>query len=300
VNLHWGTARNPRRPTHDSGGSSSGSAVAVAAGMVPLALGTDLGGSVRIPASLCGVAALKPSAGRVPLDGVLAVAPALDHVGALGAGVDDVRLGLEVLLGTPLPATLPARLRLGICDRWWRLADPETAALVAAALERLPVERVAVDLPHVESAFACGALICDAQAARTLAPLSTQPLSPTVRIALAVGRRIGARQLERAERVRVAIARELDDALGQCDLLATPTTAHPARAYARDALAGGALDEDAFRRRTAFTFPANLAGLPAAQVPCGLDGEGLPVGLQLIARRGADALALAAAGLAET
>src|SRR5262249_41897439 len=128
INPHHGVARNPYHPEHDTGGSSSGSAAAVAAGVVPIALGTDSGGSVRVPADLCGVASLKPTFGRIPTDGVRMAFWSLGHCGLIGATVRDVHLALAITEGqcasTSLPSlgSLPRQgsLRIGVCESWWR------------------------------------------------------------------------------------------------------------------------------------------------------------------------------------
>lgn len=289
INPHHGTARNPHRSSHDTGGSSSGSAVAVASGVVPMALGTDLGGSLRIPAALCGIASLKPSFDLVPRDGVLPVAWSLEHVGPMGATVADVRALFSVLT-TPASSHAPARV--GVCARWWAEADADASGAVDRALQRIGAARVDVDLPHIGLAQAALAILCNAEAATALARFDREPLGPSVRVSLAVGRATSAQEYVEAQRIRALITAELRSALRTCDVLVTPTTSHAARPYRADALRDGELDEDAYRRATAFTFPANLSGLPAAQVPCGADADSMPLGLQVIAPYGRDLDAL--------
>jgi Asp-tRNA(Asn)/Glu-tRNA(Gln) amidotransferase A subunit family amidase len=289
INPHHGTVRNPHRPSHDTGGSSSGSAVAVASGVVPMALGTDLGGSLRIPAALCGIASLKPSFDLVPRDGVLPVAWSLEHVGPMGASVADVRALLTVLAS---PAEVRPPTRVGVCAKWWAEADQDATGAVDRALQRIGAERVDVDLPHIALAQATLAILCHAEAAAALVRFDREPLGPSVRVSLAVGRATSAQEYVEAQRIRAIISAELRSALTRCDVLVTPTTSHAARPYHDDALRDGELDEDAYRRATAFTFPANLAGLPAAQVPCGTDADGMPLGLQVIAPFGHDLDAL--------
>jgi Asp-tRNA(Asn)/Glu-tRNA(Gln) amidotransferase A subunit family amidase len=296
LNPHHGAAKNPWSAQFplDTGGSSSGSAAAVAAGVVPLALGTDLGGSLRIPAALCGVAALKPTWDRVPKGGVLPIAWSLEHVGPIGASVDDLARAFSVLALDPRPIPgRPVGRKVGVCERWWRAAEPETAGAVHAAIARAGGEPVAIDLEHVERALAAFAIVCNVEAAAALGRHADAPLGPSVRVALALGRATPAVTYVEAQRLRAQLARELADALALVDVLVTPTTAFPARPYAADAFAAGELDEQAAFARIAFTFAANLSGLPAVQVPCARSSAGLPIGLQVIAPFGADELALA-------
>lgn len=303
-NPHHGPARNPHDPARDPGGSSSGSAVAVAAGLVPIALGTDSGGSLRVPGSLCGVASLKGTFGRISTRGVASPFRSMLACGALGASVADVLSAWAAMAGEPaaLPA-LPRRLRIGVCEGAWREAGGEVASAGRRALERLlsrgAVEQP-VELPHRALALPLGFAVLGGEAAAALEPhlAAGAPFGPSVRLALDLARGISASQRLRALRVRALVARELDRALERADVLVTPTTAVTAPRYPSGARSG-AVDEAMARALTAFTLPANLAGLPAAHVPCGHDGRGLPIGLQIVARRGDDLVALAVAAEVE-
>ncbi len=298
-NLHHGAARNPHDPARDAGGSSSGSAIAVASGVVPIALGTDSGGSLRVPGSLSGVASLKGTFGRVSTFGVRSPFRSMLCCGALGACVSDVLLASAAIAGEPmeLPA-LPQQLRIAVCEGWWREAHPDVASAARRALElvRGAIERE-VELPHRELAIPLGFAVLGTEAAAAMEPhlSSNQPFSPSVRLALDLARGISPAQRLRALRARALVSRELERALDRADVLITPTTAVAAPIYRRDAFRSGAVDEGMARALTGYTLPANLAGLPAAQVPCGHDADEMPIGLQIVARRGEDLLALSVA-----
>jgi aspartyl-tRNA(Asn)/glutamyl-tRNA(Gln) amidotransferase subunit A len=283
----------------DTGGSSSGSGAAVAAGLVPLALGSDTLGSIRIPASLCGVAGLKGTFGRVPTDGVLPLAPSLDHAGPLGAGVADLRLAWSLLTGAPLTDEKLARPRLGVCEAWWRDADPEVARVARAAVERIG-EPVAIDLPHIGLSVAAGSVILLVEAARANQRLLDEnaPLQTSVRVQLEMGRGLRDTELRKAQQLRTLLARDFARALEQVDFVVSPSTAIVAPRFHEDAFSDGEADQTTIDKLIAFTSAANLTGLPAASVPCGL-ASGLPVGLQLVGPARAEARLLAAAELVE-
>jgi Asp-tRNA(Asn)/Glu-tRNA(Gln) amidotransferase A subunit family amidase len=308
VNIFHGAARNPFDPARDTGGSSAGSAAAVASGIVPIALGNDGGGSIRIPAALCGIAAIKGTYGRVPTEGVELTCWSLEHSGPMGSSVADVALAFRTLTGEPVPLGPPkgrsGRLRLGVCDAWWAASDAAVTKVVKAALDRLVeagAELVSVELRHIHLALPVGFATFGVETAAAVMPylLANRPMSPAVRAALDLARGLSATTFVQAQRARALIARDFDAALGQVDALVTPTTAITARVYEEDTLRTGELNDGAARLRTAFTFPLNLTGLPAAQVPCGFDEDGLPVGLQVIAGRGEDELALSVAAEVE-
>lgn len=308
VNVFHGTARNPFDPSRDTGGSSSGSAAAVASGLAPIALGNDGGGSIRIPAALCGVPAIKGTYGRVPTEGVELTCWSLEHSGPLGSSVADVALAFRTITGEAVPLGPPrgrsGRLRLGVCAAWWAAADEAVAKVARTALDKLVdagAELVAVELPHGHLAQPVGFATFGVETAAAVMPhlLANRPMSPAARAMLDLARGVAATTFVQAQRARALIARDFDAALGLVDALVTPTTAMTARAYEADTLTTGEVNDAAARMRTAFTFPLNLTGQPAAQVPCGFDAEGMPVGLQVIAGRGEDELALSIAAEVE-
>ncbi len=339
-NSAFGTARNPWDPARTPGGSSSGCAAAVAAGMVPLALGTDTGGSVRQPAALCGIAGFKPTYGRFSRFGVVAFGSSLDQVGPLARSVRDLELVLEVLSGVderdasslsepPLARNGQAALeglRIGVPAEYFGPGlDPRVRACIEAALaefEARGARRVPLALPLTELAIACYYVLSTAEASSNLARFDGVRYGARAQgdgtlagmLAATRGAGFGAEVKRRillgtyvlshgyyeawygrAQTVRAGIADEFRAAFEQVDLIAAPTTPTPAfRLGEKNA------DPLAMYLSDVLTVPASLAGLPAVSVPAGWvreDERELPVGLQLIGPRGADAAVLAAARL---
>jgi Asp-tRNA(Asn)/Glu-tRNA(Gln) amidotransferase A subunit family amidase len=295
VNPHHGDARNPFDPERDAGGSSSGSAAAVASGIVPLSIGTDSGGSLRVPGSLCGVVALKPTFGRVSTAGARLVAPSLEHFGPLGATTAYVARAMEILTGETFAFPALETLRIGVCDAWWSSASPQVSRIVRARVHELVTEiggsLHAIELPHLSLAPSVMAATFGVEGARSLErPLAS--LGTSARLAFELGRALPAADYARAQRARTLVAADFAAALELVDVIVTPTTAITAPRIPSSA---DALDPDLIERLVGFTVPANLTGLPAVQVPCGYDEDGLPVGLQVIGAHGDDALLLAVA-----
>jgi len=264
---HWsGTPLNPRDPKRLPGGSSSGSAVAVATGQADVALGTDTGGSVRIPAACCGVAGLKTAFGRVPVKGVYPLAPSLDTVGPLGADVAAVDLGMRLLEPgfrvPPAPAALvagrltPVGLDGGIA--------PEIDAAVDMALKAAGVAVTRLPALDVGELLEAAGVLIDAEGFRVNAYLMQylKQLSPHVRRNLERGARLSRGDRAAAERIRAATRAAFEELLADFPVLVLPTLAGP------PPLLGGrgfAL--------TALTVAANLAGLPALSLPVTAPGE---------------------------
>jgi aspartyl-tRNA(Asn)/glutamyl-tRNA(Gln) amidotransferase subunit A len=325
-NSALGRTRNPWDPERVPGGSSGGSAAAVAARECHAALGTDTGGSVRLPAAFCGVAGLKPTYGRVSRYGVIAYASSLDQVGPIGRDVADVALVLEAIAGhdpadstsspravPPFSAALGGKiqgLRLGLPREYFvEGMQPEVEAAVRAAVEelrRLDATVEPISLPHTDYAIAAYYLIATAEASSNLARYDgvRYGLRAPGRDALwdmyeksrasgfgtEVKRRImlGTYALSagyydayylKAQRVRTLIRMDFQKALEHCDALVTPVA--PTTAFRL-----GEKTEDPLTMYLSdiFTISVNLAGLPALALPCGFDGAGLPVGLQVIGR----------------
>jgi aspartyl-tRNA(Asn)/glutamyl-tRNA(Gln) amidotransferase subunit A len=312
INPHYGACRNPWDTSCVAGGSSGGSAAALAAGLCLGSFGSDTGGSIRIPAALCGVTGLKPTHGRVSLRGVVPLSWSLDHAGPLALTVRDVALLLQAVAGydpeDPTSADVPVDDYLGGLERglagirvlvpanhFYDSSDPEVAGLVMAAvadLARAGARVEHVELPGIEglSAFSLTINLSDA-AAYHKAHLSERPgdIGDDVLARLRMGEgKTGteyalARQRGRQWRRKLALL------LAGETLLVTPTT--PVTAFPIE----GAQAITAARRLTSFTAPFNLTGLPAISVPCGYTQRGLPAGLQLIGRPWNEALVLRAA-----
>jgi aspartyl-tRNA(Asn)/glutamyl-tRNA(Gln) amidotransferase subunit A len=312
VNPHFGPCHNPWDTARISGGSSGGSAVAVAAGMALAAVGTDTGGSIRIPASLCGVVGLKPTYGRVSLRGVLPLSWNLDHAGPLTRTVEDAALMLQVIAGydpdDPYSVDAPAEdflLHLEDGTRGWRVAlgigeyveqaDAEVRRAVEVASEvlaRTGAEVSAVDCSFLHQAALANGLMTQADAAvYHRQRLLEQPdwFGDDVRRRLEAGRDLPAADYVLARHTQAEIKRRLARFFESFDILLLPTTPNTAPLIEGDDAVAQA------RRLTRFTAPFNLAGLPAVSIPCGSDGNGLPIGLQMIAGAWREAALLRAA-----
>jgi Asp-tRNA(Asn)/Glu-tRNA(Gln) amidotransferase A subunit family amidase len=300
-----GAVRNPRDRARMSGGSSSGSAVAVAAGTVPLAIGTDTGGSVRIPSAFCGIAGFKPPYGAIPTDGVFPLSRSLDHVGVLAATADDCRIAYRALTGPAVadPSLVDGPSASGGRDEgapYGRVAwieppacDPEVERRVRALFPDAPSERV--DFAGLRQVFLAieYSEAYDVHAERVAeAPGLFQPA--TLGRLEDAGRMPGWR-LVRALRERDRYAQEIAGLLDRYDLLAMPTMPIPAPRIGATEVGLGPLTA----LLVSLTSPWNVLGLPALTVPAGTvpaDGGGeLPVGAQLVTRRGAEGLLFAAA-----
>jgi aspartyl-tRNA(Asn)/glutamyl-tRNA(Gln) amidotransferase subunit A len=300
-------ARNPWDTSRWCGGSSAGSAVALAAREVPLALGTDTGGSIRVPASYCGVSGCKPTFGTVPRAGVTRVAWSFDTVGPMARAAEDLALALAVLAGRqpPAPAGAPAPgahplagTRVGIARGWLEEGadDGVLAARDAAAdvVRELGASCHDVALPRAELAgvVAWTITVAEFAAAREAERHLVERFTPSAAARLAAGSALSARDYLRAVRARHILQRDLASALAGADVLLTPATPTPAPRIAPDPdplFAGG---DSAWLHRIARTFLlANVTGAPAVVVPAGEVG-GLPVGVQLLAPPHGEAAAL--------
>ncbi len=303
-NRRFGTVCNPHDPTRLAGGSSSGSAAAVASGLAPFALGTDTGGSVRAPACLCGVVGLKPTYGRIPTDGVLPYCWSLDHVGIIGRTAADAALVLEALDGPSPPAdgVTPGPLRIGVPRGFFfQDVDPEIEASVRGALEkgrRLGWETVDIDMPRMDETRTVSLLLQLPEAlsyhSRFL-PEKMPLYGEDVRSGLAVGQFILAEHYVRAQRMRARYKRQMADVFRELDLIVTPACPVIAPKIGATSVTTGRLEEPVGNAITRFTSFFNVVGLPALSLPCGVHREGLPMGIQLVGRPWEEALLLDAA-----
>jgi aspartyl-tRNA(Asn)/glutamyl-tRNA(Gln) amidotransferase subunit A len=307
-NAHHGHAQNPWRLGHASGGSSSGSGVAVAAGLALGALGTDTGGSIRLPAACCGIAGLKPTYGRVSRAGIMPLSWSNDHVGPMARTVRDVALMLGVIAGRdPLDATSSPRavpdyaagleggirgLRVAVpVNYFFHGLDAEMAAGVRGALGALEglgarIAEVSVPEPEVMSDVCNVISRCEGAATHTrLVRERPEEVQPVVRTRIDLGFRIPAHDYLQALRLRARLARRfLREVFAEADVLVAPVIPEPAPPIA-DAIAGA--PEEVARRQGRFsrlTRPFNGFGAPALALPCGFSGEGLPLALQIVGR----------------
>jgi aspartyl-tRNA(Asn)/glutamyl-tRNA(Gln) amidotransferase subunit A len=306
-NPHRGDCRNPYDPERLSGGSSSGPAAAVAAGMAEGAVGTDTGGSIRVPAALCGVVGIRPTRGLVAADGVVPLAWSLDAVGPLARDVATAALLLDVLTGRP-PAPTPrpevAGLRLGLATSLLDLAEEpvvEAIGEAAAALGEAGAAVVECALPDLERATTIHRIVQATEVAAAHAPwfaAQRDRYAPEVRARIEPGYSLPAERYLRAQRHRRLFTRVFAAAMDGLDAILAPAAA---------ILAPRTADEEITirgeRRRVRPTLlscvaPISQLDCPAISVPAGLR-NGLPVGLQLIGRPGSEPLLLRIAAAVE-
>ena len=295
-----GDTRNPRNPARTSGGSSGGSAALVAAGVCELAIGSDTGGSIRIPAAYCGVVGLKPSYGLIPLDGVFPLAPTCDHAGTLTATVAGAAALLPVLAGTVLAGGSEPPFTVGVLAT--QLTDPSVTPEVHAAL-RGALDRLAAGgwrLREIGAAWLAElaewdqvlAVIVAREAHQVHSSRDTSRYAAGTRALLDFGASVSAAQYAGALARRDELTAAIDASLADVDVLAGPTVGFVAPE--QDPPFG--VGEDSGEGR--FTGPYNLTGHPAISLP--VPASGLPVGLQLAGRRGGDTSLLQAAAAAES
>lgn len=322
-NPHHGAVRNPWDLGRATGGSSSASAAAVAAGVCPLTVGADGGGSIRMPASLCGVVGLKATFGRISEHGAAPLCWSLAHVGPIGATAEDVALGYALMAGVdphdPNTRHQPAPhlegwdetdalegVRLGVFWDWLRDAEPGVVRCVEATLEGL-VQRgaklVEIDIPEL-------ALLRSVHLVTIVSEMATGHLQYyaehrkryglDTRVNLALARNLTAYDYVHAQRHRVRLCRRFFEVLERdVDAIITPATGRTAPPIADDAVETGESNLVVTDQILRFALPANLTGLPAISFPGGYDEAGLPVGVQAMGRPWSEALLLRLARAAE-
>jgi len=292
-NPHFGAIRNSRNPEHSPGGSSGGSAVAVATGMAFMATGTDTGGSIRVPASFCGIAGLKPTYGLVDRRQVQPLGLSLDHVGPLARTVDDVRIALDAMseLGRRKPAPASLReIRIGLPENFYfELNAPEVRAAVRGAAVRaegLGARVIPVRVPDVEALNQAGLVILLSEAAAVhQANLHRRgDFGTDVLALLDQGSLIPAADYVNAQRLRKQLLKEFHALFQGIDCLFTPTTPITAPRIGQTETTLGGVTHDTRMLTTRFVRGFNVLGFPALSIPCGVSSEGLPIGLQLVAR----------------
>jgi aspartyl-tRNA(Asn)/glutamyl-tRNA(Gln) amidotransferase subunit A len=302
----YGPVHHPLDDTRSPGGSSGGSAASVLADMAYASIGSDTGGSIRIPAAACGLVGLKPALGEIPTEGVAPLSGTLDHVGPLCLSVEDAGILHQALGGVSNPIPIRARelrgLRLGIPRAYFfALLDPQVAAQFDQACERLERAGVVLEvvaLAHADDIASIYTHIALSEAAACHArTLESQPdeYTPNVRLRLEMGRYILAEDYVRAMRGRDVLTREVNATLHGRDGLLLPTLPVPAVKLGAATVSIGGSDEPVRSITLRLTQPFNISGHPAITLPCGRTDEGLPVGAQLVGTRTMDLLSVAAA-----
>jgi aspartyl-tRNA(Asn)/glutamyl-tRNA(Gln) amidotransferase subunit A len=284
VNPHYGTVPNPRYPGRMAGGSSGGSAAAIAAGLADYALGTDSGGSIRIPAACCGIVGFKPSYGLVSLDGVFPLAPSFDHAGPMAGSVADCEEMLGALVDDYEPVTLESLEELEVGIAWVDDVQPLVRARVFEAAGFFPKRRQ-IDFPLAERV---GPVFLReaANVHRDLFAEFADSYGNNVRTKVERCLELTDGEYEAGLRARAELAEQAEEALDGLDLILTPTLAFVAPRLPVDDLE---IRADTIR----LTIPFNALGWPALALPCGPAEGGLPASLQIAGRPGSDALILA-------
>jgi aspartyl-tRNA(Asn)/glutamyl-tRNA(Gln) amidotransferase subunit A len=311
VNPHYGPVRNPWDPCRISGGSSGGSAASVISAQALASLGTDTGGSIRIPSAACGCVGFKPTYGVVPMDGVIPLAFSLDHVGPLSRCVADAAFLFEILAPSDEAGRGRAvsemrkgvkSLRIGVPRQYFfdRIQPDVRRAVLAAiaVLEQLGARISEVNLKGMEETAPLAAEITGDEALayhETWLERRPQDYGKDVRSRLQQSKKRTAAAYIRAQRGMRAYRERLERVLDSVQLLAVPTLPVVAPAIDQKDVRIGRFREDVRLALLRLTRPGNLSGLPAISIPCGFSSERLPVGLQLIGRRFDEATLLRAA-----
>ena len=306
-NPDYGHMHNPWDPERVSGGSSGGSGSAAAAGQCTITTGSDTGGSIRIPAALCGIVGLKPTYGRVSRHGLTPLAWSMDHPGPMVRTVEDAAITMNVIAGhdpndvasanLPVPdytAALTGEisgLRIGVPRQYMEAPlDPEVRQAVNSALEQMETmgaEVVEVEFPEFNDAAAISTTMLMAEATacfRDLLASDGNRLYEPVRLRLEAGLFISAADYLRAQQGRAVFDRAARRLLEDVDLLAGPTEPVTAPPILQQQVLAGEQEIGTVAALTQYTRPYNITGFPAISVPCGFSYEGMPIGLQLAGR----------------
>jgi aspartyl-tRNA(Asn)/glutamyl-tRNA(Gln) amidotransferase subunit A len=290
-NPHFGNVPNPIAPGRIAGGSSGGSAAALAARLADAALGSDTGGSIRIPAACCGVVGFKPTFGLVPLDGCFPLAPSLDHAGPMARSVDDCTAMLEALAPGFRRQRLESVEEVVVGLAWSDTADPLVRERVEEAAALFPRLR-RIELPLAEdtrTVFMREVADVHRELYAEHADLYSANVASKIERCLAVDDA----EYEVGVRARERYRETFEEALEGLDLLITPTLSFVAPSVGHD-------ERDLRSELTRMTWSFNVLGAPALALPCGPAEDGLPASVQVVGRRGADALVLSAGALLES
>ncbi len=290
-NPHFGTVPNPVAPGRVAGGSSGGSAAALAAGLADAALGSDTGGSIRIPAACCGVVGFKPTFGLVSLEGCFPLAPSLDHAGPMARSVEGCSAMLQALAAGFAPASLESLEEVEVGVAWTEFAEPLVRARVEAAAALFPRRRrLEIPLADDDSRTVFMREVADVH--RELYAENADLYGANVAAKIEVCLAVTDSEYEAGLRARDAYRERFDELLDGADLLLAPTLPFVAPLAGQD-------ERELRGRLTQLTWPFNVLGAPALALPCGAAEDGLPASVQLAGRPGTDGLVLAAGALLE-
>lgn len=316
----FGTVRNPYDPACDTGGSSSGSAASVAAGIVPAAIGADGGGSIRIPASLCGIVGLKSTFGRVSEFGAAPLCWSMGHLGPLTASVEDTALVYSVIAGVdpkdPNTIRQPAvtlkdwneadlnGITAGIYPEWFEHSDPEVVKVNYELVEKLKARGLSVKeiiIPDLNATRVAHAVTILSEMAICLKRFAGQrnEHGAAVRLSLVIGEVLTAMDYLQAQRMRTRAMNNFNAVFNEVDVILTPGTARSAQPILPGGLNGGWSDLSLDTEMMRYIIPGNLLGLPGIAFPSGYDSRGMPVGMQAIGRHWEEDLLLRVAYNAE-
>lgn len=300
VNEHFGPVRNPWDRDRVAGGSSGGSAVAVAVGMGLGSVGTDTRGSIRIPSACCGTVGLKPTYGAIPTEGVFPLAATLDHVGPMARSVEDVALLFGVMTGSARRTAAllkavdqkPGRRRIAVCEYFIRDADHEIATAIETAIKLLARRGstlVSVEIPELEPALEASRVIVLAEAIAyhdELLLRNPDGYGPILKSRLEGGYQLSALQYVQAEERRIALLTAFAGLFQEVDCLigAVLPVAPPKIGTQSVPMAG--VDTPIAEAFCRYNAPHNMTGVPALSVPCGFDRSGLPIAMQLVSGAG--------------
>lgn len=319
-NVHHGRIANPYDLHRDPGGSSSGSGAAVAAGIVPAAIGADGGGSIRIPASLCGVVGLKPTFARVSERGAAPLCWSVAHLGPIGVSVEDVALVYQVIAGPDALESLtlqqpPVKIdgwntpdlkgvRIGVYPEWFHHADHE----VIEANEKMITEfqkagavLVEVTVPELDAMRISHVVTILGEMAASMQnyPRNRHDFAASTQLSLVLGRVMSTHDYIQAQRMRTRTMKIFAKVYQDVDVLLTPATALAAQKVPPQAISNGWSDLSVDTEMMRYVFPGNLAGMPAISFPVGYNSEGMPIGMQAMSRHWEEHLLLRVAFNAE-
>ncbi|MBI5033256.1 MAG: amidase [Chloroflexi bacterium] len=306
MNPHHGTPRNPYNPAHYTGGSSSGSAAAVASGLCPVAIGADGGGSIRIPAAFCGIVGLKATYGRVSEYGAAQLDWSVAHKGPLAATAHDSALMYAVIAGADprdenslyqsavtledFDKTDMHGLRVGIFSPWFKHATGEVVEACEKMVQQfqaMGAQVCEIEIPELDAARVAHLITIATELATAMDPYAKEhdhDFGLDVRTNLALARALTSRDYVHAQRMRTRAMTHLTRAFEQVDVIATPATALVAPKIPIDALATTETDLSTVMEIMRYVFLSNLTGNPALTFPVGYNANGLPISLQLIGR----------------